>query len=262
MQADKKFVKALKNKFSTDYVDDNFTITCEGFYDDTIKQFEENAFILMMEDSNWGEAIKQYKKELSSNLIKMIESERHRQIEKLFTISVDKISDALEEEITQPIKDLEDDFWDIIIERYKKIVTEEEEDVKKILNDGFKSEEEDYDNFLNKLEEKIYHNSRKMIVKTTSELNSHLNRKFNHYFKKDANGKSRDWKKIPEEEIQKLHEECVNQFKDVYAQFKKIEIPHYVSQSTPTMSSTYGSSKEQLLSADDITKVIDRFEED
>lgn len=218
--------------------------------------------MLMMEGSNWGDAIKQYRKELSNNLVKIIEAERNRQIEKLFTLSVDKICDALEEPITQPIKDLEDDFWDIVIERYRKIVSEEEEDVKKILNDGFKCEEEEYDSFLNKLEEKVYINTKKMIVKTTSELNAHLNRKFNQYFKKDANGKNRDWKKIPEEEIQKLHEECVGQFKDVFTQFKKIEIPHYVSQSAPTMSSTYGSSKEQLLSADDITKVRDRFEED
>lgn len=78
-----------------------------------------------------------------------------------------------------------------------------------------------------------------MIVKTVNELNSHLNRKFNQFFKKDSDGKNRDWKNIPEDEIQKLHAECVKQFDNIYENFKKIEIPQYVSHSEPSLSGTF-----------------------
>lgn len=262
MQADKKFVKALRNSFTDDTVTDTFTDTCRDLYDDTMKQFESNARILKMEDSDWDEAINLYMRELSNSLTKIIETERDKQKEKLFSFSLETICDELEEQITQPIKDLDDNFWSTIKSRYEEIVTKEEEKVKIILNDGFKCTEEEYDHFLHKLEEKIYTNGKKMIVKTTMELNSHLNRKFNQYFKKDSKGKNRDWKKIPEEEIVKLHEECVRQFDSVYEQFRKIEIPQFVSQATPSMSGSFHHKKDQLLSADDITKVKDKFMDD
>ena len=44
--------------------------------------------------------------------------------------------------------------------------------------------------------------------------------------------------------------------------FKKIEIPQYISMSIPTMGGSFHSKKEQLLSADDITRIKDKFEED
>lgn len=207
LQADKKFAKGMKHAFKDDTVTDTFTTTVENLFDDVVKQFVESAYQLMMEDSDWHKAIDLYKKELSNNLVKMIEIEREKQKEKLFNFSLETILDELEEEITQPIKDLDDNFWDKVVKKYKEIVLKEEEKVKIILNDGFKTFEEEYDRFLNKLEEKIYTSSKKIIVKTTSELNAHLNRKFNTYFKKNSEGKNRDWKNISEEEIHKLHAE-------------------------------------------------------
>jgi hypothetical protein len=172
-----------------------------------VKQFVESACQLMMEDSDWNKAVDLYKRELCNSLVKMIEAEREKQKEKLFNFSLETILDELEEEITQPIKDLDDNFWEKIVKKYKEIILKEEEKVKIILNDGFKTYEEEYDHFLNKLEDKIYINSKKLIVKTVSELNAHLNRKFNIYFKKNSEGKNRDWKNISEEEIHKLHSE-------------------------------------------------------
>jgi hypothetical protein len=91
--------------------------------------------------------------------------------------------------------------------KYRKTIDDKEEDIKNILNDGFKTLEDEYDCFLLKIEEKIYSNCKKLIVKTTNELNSHLNRKFNVIFKKDSKGRNRDWKSIAEEDIEKLHAE-------------------------------------------------------
>lgn len=207
IQGDQKFNKALKSTFTEDTVTDTFTDTCQGLFDDTIQQFEQKARILCFEGADWEEAIKMYTKELSNSLIKMIEAAREKQKEKLFTFSLETIVDELEEKITQPIKDLEDNFWNTIIERYTETIREEEEKVKTILNDGFKTEEDEYDSFLTRLEDKVYSQSKKHIVKTVMDLNSHLNRKFNTYFKKDDKGKNRDWKNIPEAEIEKLHAE-------------------------------------------------------
>lgn len=66
-------------------------------------------------------------------------------------------------------------------------------------------QDEEYDTFLTKLEDKIYIQSKKLINKTVSDLNSHLNRKFNSFFKKDSKGKNRNWKNMSEEDIEKLH---------------------------------------------------------
>lgn len=262
LMGDKKFAKALKVTFSDDSVTDTFTSTCHNLYDDTIKQFESNAEVLMMEGSEWKEVIKITSNDLGNSLVKMIETEREKQKEKLFTFSFEKIVDDLEEAITQPIKDLDDNFWSKINASYNDTVTEEEEKVKTILNNGFKAQDEEYDGFLTKLEDKVYNSCKKIIVKTVSDLNSHLNRKFNTFFKKDDKGKNRDWKNIPEEEIGKLHKECVGQFDSVFDQFKRIEIPRYVSMQTPTMSGSFHTSKEQLLSPNDITRIRDKFEQD
>lgn len=262
LMGDKKFAKALKITFNDDSVTDTFTSTCQNLYDDTIKQFENNAEVLMMEGSDWKESIKLTSNDLGNSLVKMIETEREKQKEKLFTFSFEKIVDDLEEAITQPIKDLEDNFWSKINASYTDTVNEEEEKVKTILNNGFKTQDEEYDGFLTKLEDKIYNSCKKTIVKTVSDLNSHLNRKFNTFFKKDDKGKNRDWKNIPEEEIGKLHKECVGQFDSVFDQFRRIEIPRYVSMQTPTMSGSFHTPKEQLLSPNDITRIKDKFEQD
>ena len=206
LQGDKKFAKALKNTFSEDSVTDTFTETCQGLFDDTIMQFEKNSNMLTMDDAeDWQKAIDLYKKELSNSLVKMIETERTKQKEKLFTFSVETIVDELEDKITQPIKDLEDNLWENVNEKYKEIILEEEEKIKAILNDGFKTQDEEYDSFLTKLEDKVYNQSKRLIIRTVSDLNSHLNRKFNYYFKKDSEGKHRDWKNLTEDEIEKLH---------------------------------------------------------
>lgn len=97
---------------------DTFTETCTGLFDDTMDQFHYNATLLAMEDAQWQDTIKLHSKELGNSLIKIIEGERNKQKDKLFVFSFETIIGELEEEITQPIKDLEDNFWQIIIKKY------------------------------------------------------------------------------------------------------------------------------------------------
>lgn len=219
----------------------------------------------MLEDTDWRKNVDLYRKDLSSGLQKAIDEERGKQMDKLYNFSIENICEILEKEITEPIKNLEDDFWSIVRQKYRKTIQEKEEDIKNILNDGFKTMEDEYDNFLLRIEDKIYTNSKKIIIKTTSDLNSHLNRKFNSIFKKDSNGKNRDWKSLSEEEIERLYNGCFKQFDNILDNFKKIEIPKNVSFSTPTMTPTGGSfhkAEEALLTEGEITKIWDRFEDD
>mmetsp|Transcript_9627 Transcript_9627/g.9414 ORF Transcript_9627/g.9414 Transcript_9627/m.9414 type:complete len:420 (+) Transcript_9627:8-1267(+) len=46
LQGDKKFAKAMKNTFNDDTVTDTFADTCNGLFEDTIKQFEQKAKML------------------------------------------------------------------------------------------------------------------------------------------------------------------------------------------------------------------------
>jgi hypothetical protein len=262
LQGDKKFAKALKNSFSDSVVPDSFHQTCQDLYRDTVSQFKTNAKALMMEGSGWENAISLHGKDLENDLQKQIELSREKQKDKLFTFSFENIVDEIEEEITQPIKDLEDNMWSTITKRYTEIVRTEEEKVRDVLVEGFKADDDETDSFMTRLEEKVYDQANKFIRRCVADLNSHLNRKFNTYFKKDDKGKNRDWKSIPEEEIEKLHNECYHQFDSYFDMFRKMEIPQYVTMNTPTMGGSFHSKKDQLLSADEITRIRDKFEQD
>lgn len=264
LQVDGKFHKAMKKRFPDDVVANDFTKVTEDLYDDVTKQFIDWWYQLMLDESDWRKTVDLYRKDLSSGLQKAINDERSKQMEKLFNFSVENICDILEKEVTEPIKNLEDDFWRTIKKNYRRIIEEKEEDIKNILNEGFKTLEDEYDNFILKIEDKIYTNCKKFIVKTTNDINSHMNRKFNTIFKKDSNGKNRDWKLISEEDIEKLFTDWVRQFDNILENFRKIEIPKNVTSEYPTMTltSSFHREKEALLTEDEITKVKDKFEDD
>lgn len=165
--------------------------------------------------------------------------------------------------LTEPIKDLDDNFWSTVNSNYTKLLRENESSLKNILVDGFKTDEDEYDLYIANYEDEIYKFSKKLIVKCCSDLNSHLNRKFNSYFKNDDKGKHRNWKDIPEEKIQQLFEECYNQFDKVYDQFHEIELPKRPNAAEITMGNgSMYKKKDSLLSSEDITKIKDKFSDD
>jgi hypothetical protein len=50
-------------------------------------------------------------------------------------------------------------------------------------------------------------------------------RKFNKLFKKDENGKNREWRDIEENKIRELHQKCKAQMEEVINDFKFIKLP-------------------------------------
>ena len=60
--------------------------------------------------------------------------------------------------------------------------------------------------------------------------NQSLLRRFNALFKKDSNGKPRDWMAIEEKKIQEIYNDAKSKLELVFDQFKSIRYPTGVSQ--------------------------------
>jgi len=252
----------MKKHFNNDMVTDSFVKDTDEMFIQTREGYRQICEALRMRDSEWH--YDHQMNELDHRLKERIDVEKEKQMTKLFEISKENLCDELEKKITAPIENLEDNFWSTINRDYVKCMRKHESDIKNMLVDGFRVSEDEYDVSIAKFEDEIYKHCKKIIIKTCSDLNSHLNRKFNSYFKKDEKGKNRHWKDISEERIKQLHEECYAQFDKVYDNFVYIELPNRVTMSEPTMTSS-GSiyrKKEVLLSPEDITRIKDKFEDD
>ena len=64
---------------------------------------------------------------------------------------------------------------------------------------------------------------------STSSVNTVLLRKFNESFKKDDDGKSRDWRQIEENTIKELYDKCKARVEVLLDEFKKIVFPKNVT---------------------------------
>lgn len=82
------------------------------------------------------------------------------------------------------------------------------------LLDGFKCEFEEIEDFLGVFQSNIYTFTTDYIKKLFRytfknhlyrDINTNLLRKFNLEFKKDKDGKNRDWRTIEEEKIREMH---------------------------------------------------------
>ena len=180
----------------------------------------------------------------------------------MFEIAKENLCEELEKLILGPIENLEDGFWSKINSEYVKALNTQERDIKNILVDGFQVNEDEYDLSISNFEDEIYKYSKRVIEKTCSNLNSHLNRKFDSYFKKDSNGKHRNWKDISEEKIRDLHQECYHQFDTIYDNFAYIELPKRPGLTEPTMVGSIHKKKDTLLAPEDIIKIKDKFVDD
>ena len=125
----------------------------------------------------------------------------------MFAIAKENLEEVIEKIILDPIESLDDNLWSTINSGYVKELKEQESKIKDILVNGFKTDENEYDGRLSKFEDDIYNFAKRTIERTCRDLNSHLNRKFDLYFKRDDKGKHRNWKDISEEKINQLHEE-------------------------------------------------------
>lgn len=88
--------------------------------------------------------------------------------------------------------------------------------------------------FTETLENAVYQFATEYIKRLFRDINTNLLRKFNTLFKKDENGKNRDWKSIEEGQIRDLHVKCKAVMEGIIKQFKFISIPKPGAMNSPT----------------------------
>ena len=68
-----------------------------------------------------------------------------------------------------------------------------------------------------------------MLRKVTSDLSTHIKRKFDDVFRKDNEGKLREWHKIDPEDIKKIWDSSHKSMDKYFEMFTEIAIPRQVS---------------------------------
>lgn len=91
--------------------------------------------------------------------------------------------------------------------------------------EGFNCSMDDVEDFMDQLEKSIYSFSTDYIKKVFRDINTNLIRRFNQLFKKDEQGKNRDWRAIDEGQIRDLFAKIKTQMEEVINEFKYIKIP-------------------------------------
>ena len=75
--------------------------------------------------------------------------------------------------------------------------------------------------------------------------NTNLLNNFNEKFKKDEQGKSRNWREIEEEDITALFKQTRSDVEAIIEQFKKIELPANITESPEPSVSSIDIKKEK-----------------
>jgi len=121
--------------------------------------------------------------------------------------------------------------------------------------------------FLQVFEQKIYKFTTDYIRRLFNNINSNLNRRFNKEFKRDSQGRNRDWPTLEEKQIRELFEQKKKPIDELIQDFKYIRIPRTLvadSMRGDGFSLTRSDSVryDRLLSEEEINRVKDKFNED
>jgi hypothetical protein len=104
--------------------------------------------------------------------------------------------DNLELILNKPIYTLDDDFWEQMRGPYINELQDLAYNCKQILTQGFNLDNQQIGDFVKTLEQEIHKFTTEYIYRQFRDINTNLLRKFNLRFKKDENGKSREWRDI------------------------------------------------------------------
>jgi hypothetical protein len=128
----------------------------------------------------------------------LITNARDKEIDKLQVLTQQAAKDNLEQIINGPVYELNPDFWEEIRVPYIKELQELALNCERILEDGFKCSEDEVSDFKATLETAIHNFTTEYVKRLFRDINTNLLRKFNKLFKKDENGKNRDWRALEE----------------------------------------------------------------
>ena len=268
-----------------DMINDKFYSQSLGLFEENIKAFTKKSADMVLESSGWSSSVSQHQIELSEQLKSIIKAQREREIEKMQIIITKATHESIEEIVNSPIYELKATFWQEIRDPYTHELSMVLQNCSQILKNGFKAEELEEIDFLERFEIEIRTFTGDYIRKCFKDINQNLLRRFNSEFKNDRNGAQRNWVSMEEKDIREHWARSKAEIESLFKFFKYIEIPidiaHKFSE-TPTPGMDPQEEEEtkdadeqipkyhrsgttiygKLLSETDLNKVKDRFNED
>jgi hypothetical protein len=142
--------------------------------------------------------------ELFQQLRSLINNAREKEIDKLQMLTQQAAKDNLEQIINKPIYELEPNFWDQMRGPFNKELEDLALNCQQVLKQGFKCSDIEIEEFVRSLETTLHHHTADYIKRLFRDVNTNLLRKFNKDFKKDEQGKNREWREIEEPAIRDL----------------------------------------------------------
>lgn len=246
----------------------------EKLFMETMEDFQVQSQSFVLDGTEWDTIIDNEYKTLSQAFRQTITDMREKEVEKLFKLTKDNIVDQISGVINDPIFNLEDNMWDCVTKGYVKYLKRNQENYKIILDEGFKCDEEEYDTQIEKLELAVYENSVVEIRRLSRDLNSHLNRKFGELFKKDKEGKFKNWKTTEEADIHLQWKDAKSVCDQLFEEFRFIKLPkrlkdHVFVDEEPDFEETkrepgvsFSSLYDSLLLTEELNKIKDQFNKD
>lgn len=105
------------------------------------------------------------------------------------------------------------------------------ENLQDILKHGFGMSRDEVYEFLSKSEKQAHaYCIKELKVVFQQNANQHLLRKFNDSFKKDENGKRREWRDVEEAKIKEFFDESKRRVETLFEQFKRVFFPTGITQ--------------------------------
>ena len=159
-------------------------------------------------------------------------------------------------------------------------------DTAKLLKTGFSCQDTEINEFMTTLDSNLHQHTSEYIRRLFRDINTNLLRRFNKDFKKDENGKNREWRDIEEPKIRELWQKVRANMLEVINEFKYIKLPRntlfnaiknlraleqinsddFYDQSrstlTGSLSRTLSTQYSRLLTEEDLNRVKDKFQED
>ena len=140
--------------------------------------------------------------------------------------------DQIESLINEPVYEIDINLWEQIRKPYTAELNQIKENCERVLDESFECDYDETYDFISTLEEAIYNYTTEYIRRLFKDINTNLLRKFNKLFKKDEQGRNREWMKIEEHKIRELHAKCKAEMDDVINEFKYIKLPRTTSATT------------------------------
>jgi len=214
----------LRHKHSKDQVNENFHSQAELAFSTSLNTFKKQAAALVVEGSGWGEHVSAHEKDLAFQLRALINNAREKELDKLQSLTLQQAKDRIEQIVNAPIYELNPGFWEEIKTPYMTELKDLASSCDQILKQGFQCNEPEVNQFMQSLEATLHQFTVEYVRRLFRDINTNLLRKFSKGFKKDNDGKTRDWRAIEEAKIREIWSACRNDMLNVIKEFKYIKM--------------------------------------